>query len=118
MTGMGEMEMACNEIIDMIAVRNRLMSTGSAVTMVCFMPVTVVGWCAGRWILGSDFKAMFIYMVVMKMMEVPVMQIIRVAVMHNSLVSAPYSVLMVMLIVNGMIVHGGTPFWKEVRATH
>jgi hypothetical protein len=50
---------------------------------------------------------MFIHMVTVQMVEMPVVQIIRVAVMKHGGMATPGSMLMTMLIVNRMVAHGG-----------
>ncbi|MCP9469392.1 MAG: hypothetical protein NNA31_05245 [Nitrospira sp.] len=110
MGSMGEVQMAGNQVINMVSVGNSLMAAGGAMAMARLVTSAAMGRRTGGRILLRDIQAMFVDMVAMEVMQVAVMQIIRVAVMKNGRMAAPGSMLMIMLIVNRMIAHGGGSF--------
>lgn len=114
---MGEVQMAGNQIIHMIAVGNSLMATGGAMAVARLVTATTMGRRAGGRILLRDVQTMFIDMVAMEVMQVAVMQIIRVAVMKNGRMAATGPMLMAMLIVNRVIAHGGSSFRGRLVAS-
>ncbi|MCP9448884.1 MAG: hypothetical protein NNA21_02325 [Nitrospira sp.] len=114
MGSMGEVQMAGNQVINMVAVGNSLMAAGGAMAVARLVTATTMGRRAGNRVLLRDIQTMFVDMIAMEVMQVAVMQIIRVAVMKNGRMAAPGSMLMTMLIVNRMIAHGRAPFVKVV----
>ena len=67
MRAMGEMQMAGDQIIDMVSVRHCLMSTVRAMAMSGLMPIAAMGRRASRRVLCGDVEPMFIDMVAMQM---------------------------------------------------
>lgn len=117
MGSVGEVQMAGNQIVHVVAVRDGLMPAGCAMVMIRIVTLAAVGRRAGNGVLLRHVQAMFIDMVAMEVMQVAVMQIIRVAVMKNSGMAATGSVSMAVLIVNRVIAHGGGSFRGRLVAS-
>src|SRR3569623_1323150 len=83
MTIMGVMEMASDQIIDMISMGHGLMTTSGPVHMSLLVYCTFVPGCAVfrvRFRYGYD---MFIYMAAVRVVQMPVVQIVDVIVMND-----------------------------------
>ena len=95
------METAVDDIVDMVAMRHRLMSTIRPMGM-CML---VAGWCcrcrAGVRVGRADGQYMLDYATVgLLMMKMAVVQVIDVAVVFDALVSTTVSMPVFMLFVN------------------
>lgn len=114
MRAMGEVQMAGDQIINMVSVRHCLMSAVRAMAMSGLMPLAAMGRRASSRVLRGDVELMFIDMVTMRMMKMSVMEIIGVTIMDNGRMSAVRFMLMTMLLMNGVVTHCGTPFVDRV----
>ena len=74
------------------------------------MPIAAMGWSACRRVLCGDAELMFVDMIAVQMVEVSVMQIIGVTIMDHGRMSAVRSMLMGMMLMDGMVFHRKTPF--------
>ena len=110
MRAMSEMQVARDEVIDMVTVRHGLMTAVGAVSMPGLMPLATMGGRASSRVLRGDTEPMFIDMVAMRMMKMSVMEIIGVTVMGDSRMPAVRSVLMTVMLMDGMVAHRRTPF--------
>ena len=110
MRAMGEVQMTGDQIIDMVSVRHGLMSAVRAMAMSGLMPLTAMGRRASSRVLHGDTEPMFIDMVIMRMMKMSVMEIVGVAIMGDGRMPAVRSVLMIVMLMNGMVAHRRTPF--------
>ena len=108
------MQVAVDQIVDMIAVRYRLMSASGPVNVIRGMGATTMGRCTLIRIFRADLDPMLVYVVAMWMMQMPIMQIVDVVAVPDSGMAAVRAMLMVMV---GMVVfvacaHRATPrFW-------
>ena len=106
MAGMRMMKTALDEKIDMIAMRHGLVAAPRPMRMARF----VTGMCVFRSAMvrvdGAYFDDMFIHMIVMRMVEMTIMQIIDVVAMANRNMATPRSVLMRMIGMSGVVVLG------------
>ncbi len=82
------MEMAADEIIGVIAVRNGLMPAARAMGVALFVSPTAVRRCALRWIGRIDSDAALVDVIAVDAMHVTVVQIVAVVAVLNGLVSA------------------------------
>ncbi|MCI0915157.1 hypothetical protein [Pseudomonas putida] len=96
-------EVAIDQVIDMITMGDRLMPAARAVGMVGSMAATLVAGGATVGILAVGFQCVFIDMVAMYVMQVPVVQVIDMPIVLDCSVAAAGFVLMVMV---GMLVAG------------
>jgi hypothetical protein len=88
MRAMSEMQVARDQIIDMISVRHRLMSAVDAVPMSGLMPITAMVRCALSGVGRRDVEPMFIDMIAMDVVQVSVVQIILMVAVTNGLMAA------------------------------
>lgn len=111
-----KVQVPSDEIVDMIAMRNGLVAAFRAMTMSRLVSVARVRRGAGRGIFSGDGKDMFVDMVVMNMVEMPIVQVIGVAVMRDRLMAAACRVAMGMMVVSGMCAHRWTPWGKVAKS--
>jgi hypothetical protein len=103
------MQVSAYYVIDMVAMRDRLMSALRVVAMPLVMAFTGVIRCARGRIVLADPDRMLIHMIIVNVMHMAVMQIVRVAFVRNGLMSAAGAVGMVMSFVNRMLIHEAPP---------
>lgn len=102
------MQTPIDEIVGVACVRDRLVPAIRAVTMLAGVTTGPLGTTVG--VARTDGDDVLIDMILMGMMQVPVVQVIGVAVMHDRRMPAPRTVNVVMRFVNVVIVmaHGGS----------
>jgi hypothetical protein len=105
MRAMCKMQVTVYQVVDMVSVRHGLMAAAGSVTMPGFMAATGMGRCAGCRIGRAHCEHMLIHMVVMRVMQVTVMQIILMVVMVDGTMTAIGSVSVRVSLVNVMGVH-------------
>lgn len=96
MCAMGKVQVTVDEVIDMVSTRNGLMPASCTVAMSCFMAATGLAGSAVCWIRGADRKDMFIDVTFMRMMKMPVVQIVLMTFMVDRTVAAAQTMLMSM----------------------
>jgi len=116
MRAMGEVQMAGDQIINMVSVRHRLMSAVRAMAMFGLMPFAAMGGGASRRVLRGDTEPMFIDMVAVRMMKMSVMEIIDMTVMEDGQMPTVRSVLMGVMLMDGVVAHRRTPFVRRAEA--
>src|SRR5215831_183527 len=87
-TRMRMMEVSINEVVHVIPVGHAFMSTGRTVTVALLVTVASMIRSASTRIYVANRKRVFIDMAFMDMMQVPIVQIIDVAVVRYSCMSA------------------------------
>lgn len=108
------MQVAVDQIVDMIAVRYRLVSASGPVNVIRGMGAAIMVRRTSIRIFRADLDPMFVYVVTMWMMQMPVMQIVDVIAVPDSGMAAVRAMPMVMV---GMVrfvacAHRETPrFW-------
>jgi hypothetical protein len=95
-------QVAVDQIIDMIAVRYRLVAAVRAVLVALRMASALVVGRAAIGIGGADRHDMLIEMIFMRMMKVAVVKIVHMSLMPDSHVSAARPMLMRMVVMNAM----------------
>ena len=116
MRAMGGVQMAGDQIINMVSVRHGLMSAVRAMAMSGLMPLAAMARRASSRVFRSDTESMFIDVVAVWMMKMSVMEIVGVAIMGDGWMPAVRSVLMIVMRMNGMVAHRRTPFVTGVSA--
>lgn len=103
-------QVAVDEIIDVVAMRHGFVAAAGAMDMTRLMPrATMTGRAAVR-VLLADLDHMLVDMVAMRMMEVAVMQVIdMIAVAHRG-VAAAGAVLVIVVVVMGKRAAGRCSF--------
>jgi hypothetical protein len=94
-----------HQIVDVIAVRNRLMPAAYAVDVCLGMPAATVLRRTRRRVRRSDLDATFVDVAVVELMQMPVVKIVDVATMPDRAVAAVGPVLMRMILVDAMCGH-------------
>ena len=94
------MQMSIDEIVHMIAVRHRLMPTVRTVLMGRFMCAAVMCRRAGIGIFIRDLNAMLFHLTILAlMMQMPIVEIVCVAVVLNRGVPTVGAMLVVVIVV-------------------
>lgn len=90
-------KMVGDAIIHMVAVRHRLMAAAGAVHMATRMPTAAVVRGAAVRVVARDLDRVLVDMIFVRMMEMPVMQIVNMAAMAHGRMSATRPMLMGMI---------------------
>jgi hypothetical protein len=80
--------MSVDEIVDMIAVRDRLVAATGAMNVSSVMSGTAMVWRASIRILVAHFNPVFIYMIGVRMVKMAVVQIIHMAAVPDGNMTA------------------------------
>jgi hypothetical protein len=87
------MQVAGDEIIGVITVRNRLVSTSGTVPVIRIVAIALVVRRTCRRVLRADGEHVLVHMVRVRVVQMSVVKIVRVAVVHDGRVSARPSML-------------------------
>ena len=101
-TTMGEVQVPQNHIVNVIAVRDGLMTATCAMAMAGVMTAAGMRRSAKCGILGGDGEYMLVDVVTVVVVQVAVVQVIGVAFMRHHLVAAPGSMLVTMIVMHRM----------------
>jgi hypothetical protein len=88
----GMMEVAVDQIVDMVSVRHRLMATTRPMDMTLLVPSAFMIRGAGVGILGADTQDMLIDMIAMHMMEMAIVKVVDVTVVLDGCVPTIFAV--------------------------
>lgn len=117
----GMMELLPDEVVDVVAVRNRLVAATLAVDVTGV--VTLTAWGAVRRVLGVDLDYVLVCVILVRVMQMTVMQVVDVARVSDGRVPAAGLMLMFRVGVSLVFVHirsfgeAARPA-KRVRARH
>jgi hypothetical protein len=89
---MGMVKVAVHQIVHVIAVGNRLVTTAFSVLVVCIVGVTLVSGRAVRRIGRRELDRVLIDVVAMGVVHMPIVEVVRVSVVLNGLVTASRTV--------------------------
>jgi hypothetical protein len=110
MRAMGEVQMAGDQIINMVSVRHGLMSAVRAMAMSGLVPLAAMGRRASSRVFHGDTEPMFIDMIAVWMVQMSIVQVVGVTVMGDGRMPAVRSVLMGVMLMDGVVAHRRTPF--------
>lgn len=96
------MEMPLDQIVDVVAMRNRLMAALGAVLVLAGVPATAMLWGAGARIAGAHGDDVLVDVIAMHMVQMPVVQVVDMGVMLNRGVPATGAVFVGMVRVPGL----------------
>jgi hypothetical protein len=104
----GMMEMVADEIVDVVAVRDRVVAAPRAMGVVGRVPAAgVLGRAIAR-IGATDGEHVLVDMVLVDVVEMPIVQVVRVAVVLDGGMAAPRPVGMVVIGMRDVVLaHGG-----------
>jgi hypothetical protein len=97
MITMRMMQVAVDEVVDVIGVRHRFVSAARPMHVACIMGTAGVAWSTLVRIFRADLEPVLVYMIAMRMMQVPIMQVIDMIAMFDGRVPAVRAVLMVVV---------------------
>lgn len=105
------MQVAVDQVVDVIAMRYRFVPASWAVDVPWFMAAAVVSRRTLVRIFGADLKPMLVYVTGMGMVQMPIMQIIDVIAVPDSGMATVRSVLMLVVRVVWFVTgaHGDSP---------
>ncbi len=107
MVAVVEVKMVADDVVDMVAVRDRLVSTARAVDVGLVMAAALVVRSAGVRIAAVFGEPMLVHVVAVHIVHVPVVQIIGMAVVVDRRMTAAGTMLMVMFLMGvARAVHG------------
>jgi hypothetical protein len=91
------MQVAVDQVVDMVAVRHRFVPASWSVDMPRLMPAAVVSGRTLVRIIRADLKPVLVYVIGMWMVQMPIMQIIDVIVVPDSGMATIRAVLMIVI---------------------
>ena len=94
----GMVQVTVDEVVDMVAVGNRRMSTVRAVDVACVVPLALVG-CAPVGIVARDLDDVFVVVIFMSAVEMPVVEVPHViSVFHGNMATVwPMRVIVILV---------------------
>ena len=84
---MNVMQVAIHQIVDVITVWDCFMATTRPMDMILIMSAAIMCWSTFVWVRFGDSDRMFIDMVAVRVMQMPIMEIIDVSIMLDSLMT-------------------------------
>jgi hypothetical protein len=88
------MQVPVDEVIDVVAMRHGFVAATGSMGMALFMAATIVVLSCGPGISGVDGNDVLVYMALVRMVHVPVVEIIRVSFMLDCGMPTPGTMLM------------------------
>jgi len=95
MGAVGVVEMTVDEVVNVISMGYCFMATGWPVNMRVLMSGAVVAWCAFLRIHGVHLNAVLLHMPIMRMVQVSIVKIVRMAIVLHSRVTTIWAMLVV-----------------------
>jgi hypothetical protein len=108
-------QMASDEVVGMIAVRDGFMSAAAAVLVTNFVTTAGVSVAALRPILGIHVELVFIHMVAVHKVHVPIVKETLMPIVHDGGMAALFSMLVCVFLMNLMVHTIGPPLWRAAR---
>jgi hypothetical protein len=99
MISMGMVQVPVDKIVDMVAMWHRLVTAPRAMNVARRMSATVVAWRALVGVVRADFELVLVYVIAMRMVQVPIVKIIDMIAMLDSGVAAVCAMLMIVMVV-------------------
>lgn len=103
-------QMTLDQVVGVLAMRDRLVAAAGAVRVLRLVPAAVVLRRAVRRIRVADLDRVLVHVIAMRVVQMPVVQIVDVPVVHDGGMAAIRTVLVIVTVVNVMlgIAHGPT----------
>ena len=98
------MQISIHQAVDMISVRNSLMTAIGAMLVICIVSIAFVTAGAVGGIRGVDLELVLINVTVVERVKVSIVQVIGVVVVNNRGVAAILAVLMRMVLVDLVLI--------------
>jgi hypothetical protein len=106
MAAMGMMQVALDQVIDMVAVRHGLMAAARTVFVASLMAAAIMVRGAGVGIVGGHVDHMLVEMVAVRVMQVAVVEIVHVIAVPDRGVAATWSVLVRVVVMDLVLAVG------------
>jgi hypothetical protein len=95
------MQMTADQIVQMVAVRNSFMTTVGSVNVLAVMALAIMAIAAPRGVdVGHRNCVLFDGTVLRRMMEMPIVKVINMAVMFHCRMTTQLAVVVVMILMN------------------
>jgi predicted ATPase len=94
------MQMAVDQIVHVIAMRHGFVAAAGTVNVIGWMSATVVARRARRGIGCAHWDLVFVHMIAVRMMQVAIVQVVRVPIVLDRGVAAARAVLMIVVSVD------------------
>lgn len=94
-----EVQVAVYKVADVVAVGHGLVTTIGSMHVACLVTVAAVVGCARRWIGVRNLNGVLVHMVAVWMVQMPIVQIIHMAVVFDGSVAASRTVYVVVVVV-------------------
>jgi hypothetical protein len=114
MTAVGVMQVAFHHIVDVVAMRDRLMAAARIVLVVLGMSAAIVLGRAVRGILAADSQTVFLDALGAHMVQMAVVKVINVTIMFDGRVPTSRAMLVIVLGMKGSS-HARPPFFDTFR---
>jgi len=108
-------QVAGDEVVDVIAVRNRLVAATSAVDVAAVVALAGMLGSAPVGVLGVDLEHMLVDVVLVRMMQMALVQVVEMIAVRDGRVAATGPVFVGVIWVRGVLVHG--PSLQETRSS-
>lgn len=105
----GMVQMAIDEVVDMIAMGNCFMPTPRAMDMVCGVTTAGVALCTGDRVCVAHLKRMLVHMIAVGVMQVAIVQIIHMTIVADRRMAAIWPVNVVVVSVLVTVCHVREP---------
>lgn len=104
-------QVAVNEVVDVVTVWHGFMATTGAVNVAGFMAAALVFRCADVRVFGADFDDVLVHMIAVRVMQMAIVQVIDVITVFDCSMAAERAVLMLVVLMVGKIAvaHGFSP---------
>lgn len=105
------MQVTLDQIVEMIPVGNRFMATAGPVNVACLVPRAGMIRRTHIRVFVADLQAMLVDMITVRKMEIPIMQVVDVALVLDPRVATTGAVSMTVSFMNVAIRHFGLPLF-------
>jgi hypothetical protein len=106
-------QMTGDEVVDMVAMRNRLVTTTDAVDVAAVVALAGMLWGTPLGVLDVDLEHVLVDVITVRMMQVALVQVVEMIAVRNGRVAAAGPVLVGMVWVRAVLVH--VPSLHETR---
>jgi hypothetical protein len=97
---MGVMQMPGDDVVDMVAVRNRFMAATGTMLVSSVMGAAIMPWRAVGWIGTALLQSMLVDMVPVHVVKMAIVQIVRMVFVLDGGMTAPFAMNVAMSFVN------------------
>jgi hypothetical protein len=112
MVAMWMMQVTVDQVVDMVAVRHRLVAAVWTMLVAFWMTAAVVVWRAAVGVRRAHGHDVLIEMILMRMMQMAIMQVVDMAVVPYRSVTAARAMLVRMVAMDVMVAHERPSFVK------